>query len=222
MRHHFHRCGNLRVLTLEAGDLSHARRGGAQILEELCEARRLAPCVGLVECDVLSPAQKRDLLVARVTRLREEEGGGSSVADAPDPRASELKELRSELTEEHREIVEENRRLRAEAAAAVQRNPRPIGLAEEHALAGAGISIFLDEDMRALCAARLDAIERALDGMARGVFGNCACCGRPIEVERLRLAPDTAVCSSCARDALPEIPLPQKGARQPPPPAGRD
>ncbi|HBZ72711.1 MAG TPA: hypothetical protein DEP35_24440 [Deltaproteobacteria bacterium] len=208
MRHHFHRCGNLRVLTLEARDLSHARRGGAQVLEELCEARRLAPCVGLVECDVLSPAQKRDLLVARVTRLREEEGGASLVADAPNPRASELEELRGKLAEEYREIVEENRRQRAEAAAAVQRNPRPMGVAEEHELAGKGISIFLDEEMRVRSAARLDAIERALDAMARGAFGNCACCGLPIKVDRLRVAPDTSVCSACAREALPEVPLP--------------
>ena len=82
MRHHFHRCGNLRVLTLEARDLSHARRGGAQVLEELCEARRLAPCVGLVECDVLSPAQKRDLLVARVTPTGARERGDVLLAKA--------------------------------------------------------------------------------------------------------------------------------------------
>ena len=182
MRHHFHRCGNLRVLTLEAKELSQARRGGAQVLEEQSLARRLAPCVGLVECDVLSPAQKRDLLVARATRLREEEGGASFLADAPNPRASELEALRAELNEEYREIVEENRRQRAEAAGAVQRNPRPIGLTEEHVLAGVGISIFLDEDMRALCTARLDAIERALDAMARCSLGDCACCGRPIEL----------------------------------------
>jgi RNA polymerase-binding transcription factor DksA len=195
-------------VTLEASDRSHARRGGAQILEELCEARRLTPCLGLVECDVLSPAQKRDLLAARATRLREEEGGPSALADARDPRAIELGRLREDLLEEHAEIVEDNRRSRAEAAAATQRNPRPIRPAEERALVGAGISVFLDEDLRALRAARLDAIERAVDAIDRGAFGKCACCGRPIELERLCLAPDTAVCEICARTALPEVPLP--------------
>ena len=71
MRHHFHRCGHLRVVTIDASDLSQARRGGSFVVEELCEARKLAPCVGLAECDILAPAQKRDLLGARATRLRD-------------------------------------------------------------------------------------------------------------------------------------------------------
>lgn len=32
MRHHFHRCGHLRVIVLDVRDLSHARKGGKQIL----------------------------------------------------------------------------------------------------------------------------------------------------------------------------------------------
>jgi len=206
MRRHFHRCGYLRILALDAADRSQARRGGSAILEELCEAKRLARCVGLAECDVLSPAQKRELLAARATRLREEEGGPSPLADRPDPRADELRVLRRELLDERAQIVEENRRRRAESAGAVLRNPRPVAREEEWELRKAGVSVFLDDELRELRGARLDAIDRALDGMAHGVFGGCARCRRPIEIERLREAPDTVVCTSCAREALPELP----------------
>jgi len=205
MRHHFHRCGYLRVIDLDVRDLSHARKGGKQILDELCEARRLAPCVGLAECDVLSAGQKRDLLVARATWLREEEGGASTLADAEDPRAAELAELRQTLLEERNAIVEENRRRAAEAGGGLRRNPRPISLSEERELAGTGVSVVLDDEQRELRAARLDALDRALDALARGRFGDCARCGGPIAVAHLQEAPDSVVCAPCAKLALPAI-----------------
>jgi DnaK suppressor protein len=194
----------LRILSVEAGELSGARKGGSQILEELCEAKRLARCVGLADCDVLSAAQKRDLLTARATRLREEEGGESSLADPPDPRARELRELRREILEEQAQIVGDNRRRRAESAGAVLRNPRPLRSTEEWELRGAGVSVFLDEELRELQTARLDAIERALDAMDRGVYGSCVRCSLGIELDRLREITDTVLCISCAREALPE------------------
>jgi RNA polymerase-binding transcription factor DksA len=204
MRHHFHRCGYLRVLELDASELSHARKGGRQILEELCDAKRLAPCVGLPECDVLSPAQKRELLAARATWLRREEGGRSRLADAPSPRADELEALRRELLEERNAIAQENRARAAEAAGALRRNPRPLTPTEEHELRAAGVSVVYDDDLRALRTSRLDAVDRALDALARGRFGDCARCGEAIETLRLREAPDTHVCAACARAALPE------------------
>jgi DnaK suppressor protein len=204
MRQHFHRCSNLKVIAIEASDLSHVRKGGSQILDELCTAKNLARCVGLADCDILTPAQKRELLVARATRMRQEEGGTSALADPSDPRREELAELREALLEEREAIVEGNRRREFEAGGALQRNPRPFGRAEERQLAAAGVSIFLDADLRELRADRLDAIDRALDAMARGRFGGCARCGRAIDVERLRLSPDTAVCAPCAQEAKPE------------------
>ena len=51
MRHQFHRCANLRVIEVRASDLSHARKGGRGVVAELCNAKQLAPCLGLVECD---------------------------------------------------------------------------------------------------------------------------------------------------------------------------
>jgi RNA polymerase-binding transcription factor DksA len=193
------------VIGLEAQAVSRARKGGAQVLEELCEAKRLAPCVGLADCDILSAGQKRELLATRATRLREEEGGVSTLADRDDPRAGELAELRRVLLDERGEIVEENRRRAAEAGGALRRNPRPLSTDEEHELKAAGVSVFLDADLRALRTSRLDAIDRALDAMAHGRYGTCARCGLPIDIGRLALAPDTAVCSGCAKEALPEI-----------------
>lgn len=203
MRHHFHRCGYLRVIDLDARDLSRARKGGSQILDELCQAKHFAPCVGLAECDVLSAAQKRELLAARATRLREEEGGVSALAEADAPRATELAELRQTLLEERNAIAEENRRRAAEAGAGLRRNPRPISRSQERELAGAGISVILDDELRELRAARLDTLDRALDALARGRFGDCARCGGAIEVKRLLEAPDSIVCAACAQSALP-------------------
>jgi RNA polymerase-binding transcription factor DksA len=206
IRRHFHRCGYLRVIELDASDLSRARKGSSQAIEELCEAKRLAPCVGLAECDILSPGQKRELLVARAAQLREEEGGSSVLADgrAGDPRAAELAELRDTLIAEHDAIAHENRRRAAEAGGALQRNPRPLGRADEGDLRGAGISIVLDDELRALRAARLDALDRAIDAIERGGYGGCVRCGAPIEVARLRETPDTPVCTRCGREALGE------------------
>ena len=210
MRQHFHRCGHLRVIAIEASDLSHARKGGSQIVEELCEARGLARCVGLAECDVLAPAQKRDLLAARATRLRAEEGGASLLADAPNPRAAELRELLQELLDERQQLVEENRRRVLEGAAALRRNPRPVGMTEEREFGSAGISVVLADDLRELRTARLDAIDRGLEAMAQRRYGDCVRCARPIEVTRLRIAPDTVVCTRCAREALPDPPQPAR------------
>jgi len=50
---------------------------------------------------------------------------------------------------------------------------------------------------------RLDSIDRALDAIALGSYGVCAGCGSAIEIERLRLGPDAASCSACARSAAP-------------------
>lgn len=171
MRHHFHRCGHLRVVGVDISDLSGARKGGSQILEELCEARGLARCVGLAECDVLSAAQKRDLLAARATRLREEEGGSSPLADLPDPRAAEFQAFQRDLRDERERIAEPNRRRVLEATAALKRNPRPLGAAEQSELAAAGISIFDDQDLRELRSARLDAIDRHGTGSLRRLRG---------------------------------------------------
>ena len=74
MRHHFHRCMNLRVVSVRASELHGARHGGGVVLEELCEAKSLTRCVGLADCDILTAGQKQELLVERATRIREEEG----------------------------------------------------------------------------------------------------------------------------------------------------
>ncbi len=70
-------------------------------------------------------------------------------------------------------IVEQNRRRAAEAAAALDTRElaSPSDVAEFKA---AGISVCIDESLRELRAARLDAIDRALEALARGGYGTCA------------------------------------------------
>ena len=47
--------------------------------------------------------------------------------------------------------------------------------------------------------ARLAGLDRALDRLGAGRYGDCERCGRPIGAERLAARPDTATCVSCAR-----------------------
>jgi len=200
MRQHFQRCGYLRVIGLDASDLSGDRRGAGAILEELCEARRLTRCVGLEACDALSDAQKRNLLATRVTQLRAEEGGATRLGDAAKPREAELRELREELLDERTRIVEENRRIGVESAAALSSRAlaSPSEVAEE--FASAGISLCVDERLRELRGARLEAIDGALKAFAAGDAGICARCAQPIAVRQLRVAPDARVCRACVRE----------------------
>jgi RNA polymerase-binding transcription factor DksA len=174
MRHQYHRCSHLRLIRVDASELSGARKGGSVILEELCDAKRYTPCVGLVECDLLSLGEKQELLLASAQRLRED-SGPSALSGVSAERRQELEALRAELAGERRRLIEERfptlGRLRAESELARQAGP----------------------------AWRLQAINRALDAMAAEPYGFCIACGALIEVERLRLVPDTQVCVACAR-----------------------
>lgn len=204
MRHHFHRCGHLRVISVPAHELHGGRRGGSVILEELCDARRLTPCLGLADCDILSPAQKRDLLVERATAIRREEGRPTELSGVParcSERLRELRELRERLAAERTAIVEENRRIHAERIAAAAGLP-PDG-ADGEDLAAAGLSVRFDEALEALGAERLDALDAALEAMRDAAYGACGICGGEIEIERLRRAPRTRMCAPCAHEASP-------------------
>ena len=199
MRHHFHRCPNLRVVTADASDLNGGRRKGSVALDELCEAKRLAPCLGLVECDVLTPPQKRTLLVARATQLREEDGGGSELAGGARSEEAFFRELRDELVAERARIVNENQRIETEVASLL--DVGRDGNADEADRGDAAAALRFDDALERLSVQRLDAIDRALDAMTRGVFGSCARCGDRIERDRLRAMPDAALCIECSRDA---------------------
>lgn len=196
MRHHFHRCPNLQVVTADASDLHGARRHGAVALDELCTAKGLASCLGLVECDILSDAQKRTLMVARATRLREEDGAPSPLSGVAHARSAAYAELRRELVAERERLVSENLRLEAEMAHLDAFKREEVGDEVERADADSGLR--LDAAMERLSVRRLDAIDRALDAIARGSYGSCRDCGGSIELGRLRVLPDTPLCVECA------------------------
>jgi RNA polymerase-binding transcription factor DksA len=201
MRHHFHRCSHLRVVSVPASEQHGARRGGGVILEELCDARNLTDCVGLVECEILTPRQKQDLLVERATRIREKEGRPTELSGVPAGRGSELGELRDELVRERERIVDENLRVQAEMGFADAE--LPPGHAGEPGLAVGALSIHFDEALDRLQHERLDEIDRALEAMQELLYGTCALCGAGIDLERLRASPRTRVCAACARGAPP-------------------
>lgn len=200
MRHHFHRCKSLRVVTIPASELHGARRGGGVVVEELCEAKGLTPCVGLAECDILTAGQKQELLAERATRIREEEGHPTELSGVTRERGAAIRRLRGELLREREAIVEENRRREAEQGGAESLElPAERGAEEE--LRTEGLSLRLDPVRAELRVERLDEIDRALDAMEERAYGTCALCGGEIAIERLRVYPETRVCAPCAREA---------------------
>ncbi|RZS33086.1 TraR/DksA family transcriptional regulator [Corticibacter populi] len=46
----------------------------------------------------------------------------------------------------------------------------------------------------------LDSIGRALDRLARGVYGLCVRCGNPIDLERLKARPESTHCLQCKEE----------------------
>ncbi len=52
--------------------------------------------------------------------------------------------------------------------------------------------------LRDRAARKVEDIKRALDKLAKGEYGFCEICGKPIEEERLELLPYTTLCSKCA------------------------
>lgn len=200
MRQHFHRCLHLRIVSIDASDIAGDRKGGSAIVDELCEAKGLSRCVGLADCDVLEPAQKRELLVARVTTLRERTAGPSPLGDVGGARGREIQQLARELMTERDEILAANQRLVAEATAALEAWPdaAPLGTPEDLLRSDLAVRV------PALRTARLDAIERALEAMGDSGYGACARCRALIPLDRLRAAPDTHVCAACAKTARHE------------------
>jgi len=199
MRHHFHRCPNLRVVTADASELHGGRRGGSVALDELCEAKRLEPCMGLEECDILAPGQKRTLLVARATQLRAEQGGTSALAGAGGPQHALRAELRSGLLRERERIVAENQRIESEMD--VLMDEGRDGTSDVVDRGDAAAALRFDDALEKLSIQRLDAIDRALVAMEHGTFGVCRECDEEIDAERLRAIPDASLCIDCARSA---------------------
>ena len=45
---------------------------------------------------------------------------------------------------------------------------------------------------------RIESIEDAMERLDLGTYGECMDCGDPIDIERLRVQPDAALCVACA------------------------
>jgi len=195
MRQQFHRCRSLRIVTADASELPHGRGSGRLVLEELCEAKKLAPCVGLEECDILTPGQKQELLLTRATRIRSEAGEGA-LGGAPDARAADLEGLKRDLLHDRAAIIAANNELEDEIR-------RGIESAREGQQPDFETQLRFREALDRLMVRRLDAIDRALDALHAGRYGRCEACGGPIDLERLRVALETSVCRRCAETATP-------------------
>lgn len=45
----------------------------------------------------------------------------------------------------------------------------------------------------------LEGTEKALDNIEKGTYGVCSYCGKPIEVERLKIRPESTSCVACKK-----------------------
>lgn len=50
---------------------------------------------------------------------------------------------------------------------------------------------------------RLTEIDRALEKIENGTYGNCNLCGKEIDEERLEFIPEANICMECAKDKMP-------------------
>jgi RNA polymerase-binding protein DksA len=108
------------------------------------------------------------------------------------------------LTAEHARLVDQLAALQREFDRVVEASASS-NADDEHDPEGSTIA-FERQQVAALVQqtqSRLVDVERALDAVARGGYGICASCGRPIAVERLLARPAATLCIDCARRASP-------------------
>ncbi len=94
--------------------------------------------------------------------------------------------LEKELEEATRELEELEKRLEV-------KGDYGLGIGDPHI-----IQWELNLALRDRAAQKVKDIKRALDKLAKGSYGVCEVCGKPIEEGRLELLPYTTLCSKCA------------------------
>jgi RNA polymerase-binding transcription factor DksA len=72
---------------------------------------------------------------------------------------------------------------------------------DEHDPEGATIAFERQQvdALRTQALRRLDDLDRAIDQLAAGTYGNCATCGKAIATERLTARPAARTCIDCAK-----------------------
>ncbi len=117
---------------------------------------------------------------------------------AKKPTKKLLAALRKHLEEEREELAAQAARLEADAADESWKEPRSDDDAET------GTATF--ERERTMSLARnarqtIIQIDRALERMDAGTYGECVSCGQPIALERLEALPQAVDCLDCRRKA---------------------
>jgi DnaK suppressor protein len=74
-----------------------------------------------------------------------------------------------------------------------------MGSGDEGDMANDGAAIELDAQLHALELRELRAVERALDMIRTGRYGQCEVCEQPIPIARLQALPFTPYCIDCQR-----------------------
>ncbi len=110
-------------------------------------------------------------------------------------------ELRRQLKEERERLNKELEQLRVSAPSLGEmREGSPFGKKEE----GATETFELEKRMALEKRTRglLSEVEHALQKFEQGTYGQCDLCGQPIDIARLEVLPQVALCLSCkARQA---------------------
>ncbi len=107
--------------------------------------------------------------------------------------AINLDKLRSRLETERKHLLKDLDDLKTEVQPAeVRREGSPFGKREEEATESFELEkrLALDKQVRA----KLAEIDHALDKFAKGTYGLCDVCGKPISPERLEALPQANLC----------------------------
>jgi len=133
-----------------------------------------------------------DLLYALANMTARAEPGERGKPDTLAPLVAQLERERARIAQQLDRYHAVERELSSDS------HDRPMDLPERSAELS---EVSLTEELDALAARRLAALDRALDHARQGRLGRCDGCGGPISLPRLRALPGTTLCIDCARVA---------------------
>jgi DnaK suppressor protein len=123
--------------------------------------------------------------------------------------APNLKQIRAKLEGEKKRFQEELNQLKVSPDSDERREGSPFGKREEEATESMELEkrLALENKLEAL----ISEVDRALNKLDAGTYGNCDICGQPIDPARLDALPQAIMCVSCrqkiknAKIKLPSI-----------------
>lgn len=147
-----------------------------------------------------TPATK----AAKTTKSSTTRSSANSGSTATADRTAFFEQQRVALLQERDSYTRHAEELKAEAdALAFEHEPGDVQFDEEGGEGGtANVDRELDLVLSAQALAAIDEIDRALQKLDAGTYGDCERCGEPIPEARLEALPHAALCVACKSGGL--------------------